>query len=326
MQYTDEYFGRCNDEFNYLMKLKDRILFYRRNNRLFDLYGIHKQDPVNANGHSYYAKGDKFTEEFNKKDDEFAGIIEDYTPVLNSETSKNNVLSYFRKNLILYTTLVDSKSFRRDILDRIDRNQDLLEIIDIVKKELYSIYQGYMELLEVWEEPVYPNIVTDNRVFVENATNVHKVNINDYPEAISLNDYFQHIVQPTRRLQKGIEIFTVPAKNVHPVNLLLETRKRNPNTRAKKKSRYFSLETRKRDSKTREKKKAAYFRVETRKRNPKTREAKKARYFSLETRTRDSKTRQAKERSRVQNKRTLIQRRRDENEARRRETATGLRI
>ena len=294
MQYTDEYFGRCNDEFNYLMKLKDRILFYRRNNRLFDLYGIHKQDPVNANGHSYYDKGDKFTEEFNKKDDDYAGIIEDYTPVLYSETRKNNVLRYFRKNIILYTTLVDSESFRRDILDRIDRNQDLLEIIDIVKKELYSIYQGYMELLEAWEYPAYPNIVTDNRDFVENATNIHEVNINDYPEAISLSDYFQHLLQPTRRLQKGIEIFTVPTKNVHPVNLSLETRKRN--------------------AKTREKKKARYFRVETRKRN--------------------SKTRQAKERSRIKNTRTLIQRRRNENATRRRnenatrrrETVAGLRI
>lgn len=237
MQYTDEYFGRCNDEFNYLMKLKDRILFYRRNNRLFDLYGIHKQDPLNANGHSYYDKGDNFTEEFNKKDDEYAGIIEDYTPILNSETRKKIVIGTFTKNLKLYTTLVDSESFRRDILDRIERNQDLLEIIDIVKKELHSIYQGYMELLEVWEEPAYPNIVKDNRVFVPKTTNVHEIKLSDFPEAISFNDYLHPILHPTRRLQKGIEIFTVPVKNIHPVNLSLETRKRDSTTRAKKKER-----------------------------------------------------------------------------------------
>ena len=267
MQYTDEYFGRCNDEFNYLMKLKDRILFYRRNNRLFDLYGIHKQDPVNANGHSYYDKRDKFTEEFNKKDDEYAGIIEDYTPVLNSETRKNIVIGTFKKNLKLYTTLVDSESFRRDIFDRIGRNQDLLEIIDIVKNELNSIYQGYMELLEVWEYPAYPNIVTDNRVFVPNATNVHKVNINDYPEAISFRDYFQPILHPTRRLQKGIEIFTVPVKNIHPVNLSLETRKRNSTTRAKKKERSrlknkkSLIQRRREENATRRREKAAGLRI-----------------------------------------------------------------
>lgn len=255
MQYTDEYFGRCNDEFNDLMELKDIILFNKRNNRLFDLYGRHKQDPVNENGHSYYDDGDPFTEDFNKKDEGYALIIENNTPVLDNEKRKKAVLDNFRKNVILYSTLVDSEVFQQEIKDRNKRGEDLLEIIGILKNELENMRQGYSQLLEGVNGPAAVNIVTGNRPFQANTRNIHEVNLNaiNYPEVRYLN---QNHYQPTRLLQKGYEIYTVPTRNVHPLKVSLETRKRTSKTREKKKARYFKAETRKRTSKTREAKKA----------------------------------------------------------------------
>jgi len=76
MSYTDDYFDKCTKVFLDLMDLKEVILFYRRNNRLFNLFGKHKPDPINEEGHTYYDFKDSFTETINKFEKQYYSLLE----------------------------------------------------------------------------------------------------------------------------------------------------------------------------------------------------------------------------------------------------------
>jgi len=239
MPYTDEYFEKCTEVFKDLMDLKDDILLYRRNNRLFNLFGKHKPDPINEEGHPHYDFKDDFTETFNKFEEEYYLLLEKNIPVGNSRDRRVIVLNTFKTIVILFSKLVQSMVFQKEIKNRVKR-EDLLEIMNDLKSELVSILEGYQVVAEPVEDPVV-NIVRNDRPFVTTTNQVRRIANNlNYPDVRYLEPNYQH----EGFIPKGGVIYTVPAKNVRSVRVSLETRKRNPNA---KKSRYFKVETRKRN-------------------------------------------------------------------------------
>jgi len=250
MQYTDEYFGDCNDVFNDLMTLKDKILLYRRND---SLSGNYVPDPIDENGYTYYNNQDPFTEEFNLKDEIYAQKIEDAYQ-LRGRKKISTILDNFRKNVILYSTLVDSKVFKLEMEERIKRGDDLLSLIEILKTELQIVVQGYVEL----------SVPIDDIEEEVTALLIPGESTNEPPEAFAIqNRPVYNVIYATnpggpRYQPKRSEIVSVPDNNVLVMNPLIESRTRNSKTRRKKVEQPYvklGLNFRRRTNKTREAKK-----------------------------------------------------------------------
>lgn len=254
MSYTDDYFDKCTKVFLDLMDLKEVILFYRRNNRLFNLFGKHKPDPINEEGHTYYDFKDSFTETINKFEKQYYSLLEKNIPVRNSRDRRVIVLNTFGNIVIVFSKLVQSRVFQMEIENTIKRFQeeiknrvkreDILEIMKYLKSELVSILEGYQEVAEPFQQTQVNIIRNVHEPFVTNTNDVYNIgSYNHSTHATYLVPNYQH----EGFIPKGGEIYTVPAKNIHPVKVSLETRKRNSKTREKKMSRYFKVETRRRN-------------------------------------------------------------------------------